>query len=607
MVGERSPKAEFYHLQNKALEGSADEDEIARMQSLAHHRWGDKKKTTAADVPAAQEPPPLPTFTTVVAPPEPPARQTAVAAPTTVMEPSRPAATTVLATAPSGRTVLDRPNAEDKSKCECKPELDKIADLLSNILAKTGVATASAAPAAAPAATAAGGMGAMLKGAGVMAAVALVQHAASTVAAGFDTFNNSLLTGAMKTERIVESIPVVGGLVKAFRELGDAASGLTDRMRMMHVNFDVRAARMQQSISNQARTDPMRFESMQAENRALELTPGRMAAIDIGSTARNTALEQVQYREAQALAGPREALARAEAERAAAQRTAERARSRTEISTEFRQRAEGRLNPIERDIRSVERTSSRRATVTVPLESEAGASLPAQVRGGGGARYRGASEQREVLGNLLRQQGDAELEVTRVREGNLPDITQQRQAELTLAQATMAVDQQRLAIGQAELSNLRAREQSHRATSQTLGALTPGGRLMALQHLRHIQERGLEATPLAMRESVRRFAPEEVASRERQAFERSSEGEEFQRRLPGQFMQGGLEAGQQQIDQLQQRMMEQSREASARHAQSFATALNTAFEGITTALAQTVTDSENRVMRQVRQTSWGTR
>lgn len=81
------------------------------------------------------------------------------------------------------------------------------------------------------------GMGGGLLGAAVggiagMASLAGLQSALTTVGKMADIASNSLMTEAQRSQSLAESIPVVGGIVKAWRELTEVMDGTTDRIRV---------------------------------------------------------------------------------------------------------------------------------------------------------------------------------------------------------------------------------------------------------------------------------------------------------------------------------------------------------------------------------------
>src|SRR5579872_1106727 len=76
-----------------------------------------------------------------------------------------------------------------------------------------------------------GGAGGLIGGLKIYAAVKSIEVGFGTAARAADILNNSMLTQAQKTQSLAESLPIIGGIAKAVRELGEAANGTTDALR----------------------------------------------------------------------------------------------------------------------------------------------------------------------------------------------------------------------------------------------------------------------------------------------------------------------------------------------------------------------------------------
>ncbi len=102
------------------------------------------------------------------------------------------------------------------------------------------------------------------------ASLATFQYGLAKVAGMVAVKNDSSMTDAQKDRSFRESIPVIGGVVKALNDLEDAASGLTDALHANDVLFRVLNQRVSSDLGRMARVDsasaPAReaFERMKA-------------------------------------------------------------------------------------------------------------------------------------------------------------------------------------------------------------------------------------------------------------------------------------------------------------------------------------------------------
>lgn len=313
----------------------------------------------------------------------------------------------------------------------------------------------------------------------------IAKQALAAVAGGMDfaagainTLNNSSLTTAQQFRGIAESIPIVGGVVKAFNDLDRAIMGVTERLRLT-TEAAQRMSAMQgvagrfAPLLGQAYTDTAFARNRVAAVRGL-------SAVE-SPTARTTLGEQQRYQEAQALLPLEQARRLAAVQAATTQRNVQTLRDREiELVGE-------RNNALSQARAASERVAGLRASDRGPHLNE-----PQIAR---------ALSLQAAYEEMARQKDEERLRITQQRIGL---ERQGAQDSFRAAQATLAVEQQKLEA-------LKQREQTATANARRLGAMNPlefeFGAQALQQYLANPQ-----GVPNEIRDMARGIAPQTVGN-----------------------------------------------------------------------------------------------
>jgi hypothetical protein len=384
--------------------------------------------------------------------------------------------------------------------------------------------------------------------------------------------NNTTITRQMRTQGVWENAPIIGGLVRSWREMREAASGRTNQIRVMGQEHERALGGITEFGRQQGIIDPMFFSLMREQHRSEALRDlDTFTPVNLGPTARTTSAQLVAYREAQAVAGPMEAFRRAQAEQQAAQRTVQGSETHEAESRQAVQAGRNRLGQLDQRINRIWNDPGM-----------------------------AAGPQRVALMRELNRAQQEHANLTVQVQQHESRINQSLAARQNLAQATLNLRQAEMAVSEAELGNLRRREQSHRNVAATLGAALPHEREMMVSALETLQREGLERTHPLLREQARRLAPEFVQQMEIQFGDNQGDLMNRIRRVtPELLFQNGqnLEQGQQQVDALQRQVMEQGRQAARQSSEIMSRALASAFEAMQFAFIGEIRRIEQAIRR----------
>lgn len=300
-------------------------------------------------------------------------------------------------------------------------------------------------------------------------------------AATTNILNNRDMAGFQKTERIADSLPIVGNLISSFRQLRDAVDGTTERMRQEGIRHE----RSMLDLSIRAETETG------VRSRLTGIQEGRLTARAFagGATAynptdRSTGRGAIDYAEEQQRLGAADA--------------ADAARRQASVDREMASTLAARVGPIEEQIRRARADRTRAA--------------------GGAREVYGRSADVTSSGN----RADLAGELNRVAEANrrILDLEQQRrQAADEAAQAGVRAAQsesqaRRAVIEQmrTELSILRDRERSMVSSAQAIARATPYERDIARQFGQQAREQGIESLLPQQRQIVEQFFPNFAAA-----------------------------------------------------------------------------------------------
>ena len=151
----------------------------------------------------------------------------------------------------------------------------------------------------------------------VVKAIQLLEGGLNTTAGMMNIYGDSMLSATQKTQMMSESIPVIGGLVKAFREFGEALSGLPEYLQKGRLKIAQQAAgeRAKAEARQKVNAQDLVFAGAQAKWSSLRDAP----MPDAGPLARQTYQEQLAYQKSQSLLPAKEKAHVAQADLAAAQ------------------------------------------------------------------------------------------------------------------------------------------------------------------------------------------------------------------------------------------------------------------------------------------------
>lgn len=349
------------------------------------------------------------------------------------------------------------------------------------------------------------------------------------------------LTSAQRRQGVSEALPIIGGTIRALRELSEALNGTTERIRVIGIRAELQETRNQAA----ARFDPMllaaRVQQAAAASQAASMQGARPVPVERFD--RSTISGERAFTEDQLRLPHRIAIAEAErgvtaargAQAASSERLREmRLRQRGLNEREFdAQLDHARINREERPRRRTPQELQEAARrhgafggaaafdpmVTPPVQHEARARNQAQ--------RRDINQQQANVGGLINQELQTQLQLT----------TQVAQAESTLRQRNIALMREELTI-------LQNRERVMVNSAHTIGMMNPIDRMVGMTAAREYMRLGHDQSPQFLRERAATVIPDIVEHRAIQSGQRSGEFQEIQRwrGLAGVTLEGNREA-----------------------------------------------------------------
>lgn len=292
---------------------------------------------------------------------------------------------------------------------------------------------------------------------GIKAIGALAAGATNTIAAR----NDATLSPEQRSEKMRESLPIIGGLLKGFRELKEAADGTTNKLKLMAQHFEYDTA------------------VIRAHNEA-----GRGEAANIAAqfSLKRAAYAQNEYADAKA---PMAQLGAGDQSTVAGERAMEQARRRLPLEMAERQARLGKVGAradVMDTTREAEKAQQRFDQAKAAREAAIG-----DVQGASGKVGR-----RQAEFNLSRSLIELEArrnELVAARERQQASIGNAVQAESAHRKALIGIDRERLQVlveqeqrikgaatsfgALSEAEKTEAVEVANRAKQQGFGALTP--------------------------------------------------------------------------------------------------------------------------------------
>lgn len=334
------------------------------------------------------------------------------------------------------------------------------------------------------------GRGMMMSGIG-MGLDALSQSARSG-AGTINLLRNSSMSDSQKAQAIGEGLPVVGDLIKSFRELRDAAHGVTERLRRSKEEHDVQMAVNPAYLSADFETDSARLRSSFARNRAGAL--GGLSSPAFGGGDRTTAAGERAYQDALRLVGSQDAARMAGAGAEAARRDAS--------------AAENRVSGIDSRIAGLNRRRSG-------LEGQ---------REGLFGGWGGDSGQ-EAVGRTGNERALVEVnqQLEQLNSQRNAAVQESSQKGIQAIQAEQAAREANIGTMREELAILRERENRIAGNSTRIGGMSVIQRRIGLQGIRMLRERGPDHIPRHLLSAAQQFDPQTTQAILRNFGENTSE------------------------------------------------------------------------------------
>ena len=312
----------------------------------------------------------------------------------------------------------------------------------------------------------------------VVKAIQLLEGGLNTTAGVMNIYGDSMLSATQKTQMMSESIPVIGGLVKAFREFGEALSGLPEYLQKGRLKIAQQAAgeRAKAEARQKVNAQDLVFTGAQAKWSSLRDAP----MPDAGPLARQTYQEQLAYQKSQSLLPAKEKAHVAQADLAAAQAGYA--------------KAQEQLRAGQANIKMYRADIDKKQTMADRLF---------------GADKGSAGEAQRKL--LLEQVAASEEGLARNKARAEADANNVSKQALAIEQAKSAVRQNNIELAKAELAVLKQEEQTMSSQAKTVGAMGPGQVRRMRSIVTQIKNKGADSLTLRQRELVRGFAPEWAA------------------------------------------------------------------------------------------------
>ena len=152
----------------------------------------------------------------------------------------------------------------------------------------------------------------------VVKAIQLLEGGLNTATGVMNTYGDSMLSATQKTQMMSESIPVIGGLVKGFREFGEALSGLPEYLQKGRLKIHSRPRGSGRKRRPDKKSMPRTSYSPVPRPKSV-IAPDYADALPAGPLARQTYQEQLAYQKSQSLLPAKERVYVAQADLAAAQ------------------------------------------------------------------------------------------------------------------------------------------------------------------------------------------------------------------------------------------------------------------------------------------------
>lgn len=359
----------------------------------------------------------------------------------------------------------------------------------------------------------------------IRAATAGIQYLTGVV----NTLGDSTLSGSQKMRSLIESFPIFGQVFGAIRELGDALSGIPDKLRRITMAHE---KDMASRAAFHGGAETFRGHLFETQSQLAKATTLQHAVLPAqGPTARGTYQEELLYKRSQELLPAREAVPVAQAEAHAAQVVHGGA-------VVLRQQAQERVASLERKlVLGQQRVNALKDGVSLPRYGVLVGDLSNSERS--------LAIKKELMG----MEADAAA-LDREHQSLLTATNREKEAGVAIERAESGVRKANIELAKSELGVLQQKEQRLASQATTVGAMSEGQKRRALSIADQVERGGYDSLTLRQKETLRGFAPQYA----RKEDERIGEGSFVTERLKqvNIFERGALRETRQQFDQKQQ-------------------------------------------------------
>lgn len=198
---------------------------------------------------------------------------------------------------------------------------------------------------------------------------------------------------------------------------------------------------------------------------------------------------------------------------------------------------------------------------------------------------------------LLKTAAEENQQVMDLEARKQTEINGLAEARVRLAQAEGAARKANVAVMQAELENLKARESAMAGQAQKFGMMGAGGRMQALMAFKSVQAMGIENAPPELLSQAAAFAPKTIAKQAEKAGEQTEEFKAGKALAPEDFGGGKdtLDQIRAQIDKVQTDVRISIDLDERATAKEIADALQDTFKKLIQTIKLTIKDTEIKI------------